>query len=406
MCKLLVGIICFTVVTMTLQASPVSRSTLASDRCLQRADAVPGIPGVQHSESDTRQPRGGLDSLVSPTNEWIDIYCAQPLLDGAPLHAGDTIAAYDADDIMCGIDTVLDDGSFGFMSVYRDDAFSGDDEGAEPGDTLAFRINGTLVVSQPAVVWTANGDRIEVCYFETQAVEVTDVQLDIKPGSCPNPLNVRGNFEAGKSMLPAAILGTEDFDVRDIDPASVTLEGVLADRWDYEDVATPVEEPVGGCKCTQAGPDGYEDLTLKFLRAQLVYQLGDLVDRQVVTLFVNGLLYDGTEFEGADCVVILGDFSPGDGKSAVPNEGVLTTSARPNPFNPSTEISFTLPAASEVRLDVYSVTGRHVATLVDSHLPAGHHTCTWNAGDMASGIYFYRIRADSAIETRKLVLVK
>ncbi|NIN69480.1 MAG: hypothetical protein GTO63_33310, partial [Anaerolineae bacterium] len=56
--------------------------------------------------------------------------------------------------------------------------------------------------------------------------EVIYVDLDIKPGSCPNPLNTRSN-----AVLPVAILGTDVFDVNDIDPATVMLEGVSPLRW-------------------------------------------------------------------------------------------------------------------------------------------------------------------------------
>ena len=58
--------------------------------------------------------------------------------------------------------------------------------------------------------------------------------IDIKPQSCPNPLNVKK-----KGVLPVAILGTADFDVNEVDPATVELEGVAPLRWDWEDVATP-----------------------------------------------------------------------------------------------------------------------------------------------------------------------
>ena len=60
--------------------------------------------------------------------------------------------------------------------------------------------------------------------------------VDIKPQSCPNPLNVKK-----KGVLPIAILGTEDFDVTEIDPASVELEYISPLRWALEDVATPYE---------------------------------------------------------------------------------------------------------------------------------------------------------------------
>src|SRR4030043_264286 len=80
---------------------------------------------------------------------------------------------------------------------------------------------------------------------------VITVAVDIKPMSWPNPLNVRD-----KGLLPVAILGTEDFDVTQIDPATILLEGVSPLRWALQDVGTEGDPLLG--------PDGFIDLTLKF----------------------------------------------------------------------------------------------------------------------------------------------
>ncbi|MBU0983785.1 MAG: T9SS type A sorting domain-containing protein [candidate division Zixibacteria bacterium] len=78
----------------------------------------------------------------------------------------------------------------------------------------------------------------------------------------------------------------------------------------------------------------------------------------------------------------------------------------PNPFNPTTEISFSLPQAGAVSLDVYNVTGQHVATLVEGNLGAGYHTATWDATAYSSGVYFYRLVSTSGVATRKMILLK
>jgi hypothetical protein len=118
------------------------------------------------------------DTLIIPTNEWIDVYCAGPELNGVPLAPGDEIAAYDPDGVLCGIDTVRPDGNFGFMPIYRDDIYSPIDEGAEPGDTIRFKINGEEVFTDPPVIWTASGDQIEVCFFTTERC----LQIDLTAG--------------------------------------------------------------------------------------------------------------------------------------------------------------------------------------------------------------------------------
>lgn len=359
------------------------------------------------------------------------------------------------------------------------------------------------------------------------------VPFDIKPTSCPNPLNVKPfNRQKGgppNSVLPVAILGTEDFDVSSIDLSSILLENVPPLRHSYEDVATPVDDPTD-CACTSEGPDGNLDLTLKFRKADIVYALGTVMDGQEVPLTITGLLLDGTEFEGTDCVLIRGDRCPdlipqsftllgppmvvpgealqsrigatventghvdagdffvgfyissdpeitiadqlliggreyissvaaGDavpvpinGSMTVPpgwplgtawigvvmdefddvyecDEANNTSAIRvivnspgsmgsdagqpfvlgnnyPNPFNPSTEISFSIPAASHVKLEVYNIMGQRVTTLVDGQLEAGTHTVQWNASETASGAYFYRLQADDYVGARKMLLLK
>lgn len=78
----------------------------------------------------------------------------------------------------------------------------------------------------------------------------------------------------------------------------------------------------------------------------------------------------------------------------------------PNPFNPSTNIEFRIPKNERVSLKIYDVIGREVKTLVDKQLSAGNYKVNWNAGDMASGVYFYRIVAGNFIQTKKLILLK
>ena len=129
------------------------------------------------------------------------------------------------------------------------------------------------------------------------------VAVDIKPESCPNPLNVKG-----KGVLSVAILGTADFDVTQVDPATVILEGVYPLRWDWEDVATPDEPFVDkeDCMdCTTDGSDGILDLTLKFDVQEVIAALGDVEDEECLTLTLTGELFDGTPIVGEDVVLIL-----------------------------------------------------------------------------------------------------
>ena len=78
----------------------------------------------------------------------------------------------------------------------------------------------------------------------------------------------------------------------------------------------------------------------------------------------------------------------------------------PNPFNPSTEISFSLPRRSLVNLNIYNLLGQKVETLVNKEMEAGSYNINWNGIDAASGIYFYRLESGDFSETKKMLLLK
>jgi hypothetical protein len=125
------------------------------------------------------------------------------------------------------------------------------------------------------------------------------VSLDVRPGGCPNPINTRS-----KGLLPVAVLGTAEFDVSQIDVATVRLEGVAPLRSDYDDVAEPY---LGGlCGCTEEGPDGWIDLALKFKNKDIVHAIGVRPGGDYIVTLTGNLL-DGTPIEGQDCVIGIGD---------------------------------------------------------------------------------------------------
>ena len=147
---------------------------------------------------------------------------------------------------------------------------------SQPGKR--WRING-----MGPVIWTITGD-------------VTAVPLDIKPGSCTNPLNVKS-----RGILPVAILGTEDFDVNEIDIATIRLADVSPIRSALEDMGAPPDD----YDCEDLQPDGFDDLILKFKTQEIVEVLGEVEDGDEFILTLTGSLKSNELIKGEDVVLIL-----------------------------------------------------------------------------------------------------
>ncbi len=205
---------------------------------------------------------------------------------------------------------------------------------SEPGDssvtvTAASSVDGITfgpeeAVSQNTDLTVANGQYLKInvsfkrsssdadlngikdspiLYDLTLNISEIEVPVDIKPTSCRNPLNLKS-----KGVIPAAILGTSDFNVNDVDVSTVKLAGVSPIRFSIEDVATPFYPFVGkkdAFDCTTDGPDGFSDLTLKFDTQEIVDQLGAVNDGDVLVLKLTGRLLNGTKIAGEDVIVVL-----------------------------------------------------------------------------------------------------
>lgn len=175
--------------------------------------------------------------------------------------------------------------------------------------------NGSSSVVLPNVDTTQARIRVEAVenvFFDVSNVDfairstttTAFVPVDILPNSCPNPMNL-----AARGMLPVAILGTAEFDVADVDPASVMLAGVSASNYSFGDVATPYEpyagKPLNQRACSTAGPDGHVDLVLMFQRPAVAAAIGAVSDGDVIILELTGKLNGGTLIVGEDVVRII-----------------------------------------------------------------------------------------------------
>lgn len=220
------------------------------------------------------------------------------------------------------------------QSVYFDDGFT------LPNDGPHQDVDCTPI--DPCIFWGPDGRFLPAGFFRIcdgsstaglllfnqpspratpDASNGTCVDLDIKPGSCPNAYN-----RTSHGNLPVSILGSAGFDVADIDIATVTMRNsneffpnnfgsIGASNFLVEDTGTPDADggPCGdACDCHDAEEDGTDDLSMHFDTDALVLALELDVSEpgDDVALVIQGQLLDGTPFAGADCVRLVPKAKP------------------------------------------------------------------------------------------------
>lgn len=152
--------------------------------------------------------------------------------------------------------------------------------------------------SNIASQWASSGVFYDNINF---ALAPVTVQVDIKPGTCPNSMAAKG-----RGTLTVAIVGGPGLDLTTIDLESITLGGAPVVRSRYEDVSSIV----GGDGCP-GGPDGTDDLVLKFSRSDIVAGLGAVSHGDAIVLDLKGsLLTTGGDVVGSDVIVIVGKADP------------------------------------------------------------------------------------------------
>jgi hypothetical protein len=283
--------------------------------------------------------------------------------------------------------------------------------------TLLFILTVSVAFS-PGTAWS--GDSEDTDLLTPDALQVP---IDVLPGRCPNVIWIRQHAPSAvpqsaclgpaRPMVAVAILGTSYYSVKDVNPATVRLEGIAPSSFRLRDVARPPLTQEWPCECTRRTGDGFTDLVLQFDLGALAAALDPINNNDWRTLTLTGLMSDGTQIAGSDCAN-FGVLPPQeDGPQAAgaePREFSLGANY-PNPFNAGTVITYSVANDGPVSLAVYDVLGRRVATLADGFQTAGRHGVAWNGSDdggqpVASGMYFYRLTAGASSQTRKMVLLK
>ena len=155
------------------------------------------------------------------------------------------------------------------------------------------------------------------------------------------------------------------------------------------------------------GYNVYLDAVYTGMATNTFWQYTELVVGQTYTAGVSAF-YDEGESEIIEVSFVYQGAGSG---SNVPILATELGANYPNPFNPTTTISFTLKEAIDVKIDVYNITGQYVKTLINKHLEADNHNIVWNGNDnegksVSSGVYYYKMQAGRYTSTKKMILMK
>jgi hypothetical protein len=258
--------------------------------------------------------------------------------------------------------------------------------------------------------------------------ETIAAQFDIKPGACPNPLNVGSH-----GVLPTALVGTSDIAAADVNLATVRLvrsdgtggsvaplNGPPGPSPQIADVATPF--PGTPCDCHTLEGDGVADLMLKFSTDDLATTL--LLSSEhpgaQVKLKLTGQLLNGLPFAGEDCISIVPQvLHPHARPLADGPEAFDVQTPELNPLASRLSIRYVMPVSGAVSATVHDLLGRQVRTLLaGAEQGPGDYQLPWDGADdqgarLASGVYLIRFEmrpagANAAAQARtvRAVLVR
>ncbi|MCZ7556550.1 MAG: T9SS type A sorting domain-containing protein [Bacteroidia bacterium] len=303
-------------------------------------------------------------------------------------------------------------------AVKTGDAFDGEDGivpvSATDGlwdthtlDVSSFFPHGVSTNAVPEASAGSGGDCITWGAHIISVKTALNAHVDVKPGSCPNSFNVQQ-----KGNLPVAILGSAGFDVTDIDPATIMLNGVARSGGvSISDSAMPYGMFQMGCMdCNTGGADGFDDLVVHFNAQAVSATLGLVATNDCVPVEITGMFYDGTPFSGTDILRIINN-SPKDSPNGIAGFALQLDQNSPNPIVEATSFSYTLPAEGFMQLAVYNALGQKIATVAQGVQPAGSHMVSWNGlsdngARVAPGVYLYRLETGSQSISKKLLISK
>jgi hypothetical protein len=264
------------------------------------------------------------------------------------------------------------------------------------GTILRLALN---LVPNPTPLQLAQADADEngLVTIDDALLVIRDLTSAAKPVGIPQPVRLDIASRYGRSGLPVSIpveiAGGQfarglDVEIR-YDPAALHLEGITpsgaANALAHDTSAR------GTIRLMGVSPSGFADGSLADLR--FTARVSGVVDLRIGTARAFGPTADPLPLQ-----ITRGGEPP-------PAVFRLRRNA-PNPFNPATVVGYDLPAAADVRIEVFNALGQHVETLLLAHQQAGRHQITWNADGAASGLYHLVVEAGGSRESIKMLLLK
>jgi hypothetical protein len=409
---------------------------------------------------------------VNTTNEWISFYSGNTVLDGNHIPIGSVIHAYDTDGTLCGQFIVNEVGHYGFLQVYRDDYLTENiDEGALPGDSIAFKINGKKAISSGITVpiWLENGQIYELDLIGKSewAPVLSDIPgQTVLEGEQFNIINLNEFIHDEDDELDSiewGVTGNDDLLVNLNDAEKTTEINTPDENWfGAETLTFNAIDPVGNAVSDTAIftviavndapqiiglPDSINcpndssssinvwkfvedvetvDSLLNFIFSTKYYHnqsndtlfwsynkdVGDIIVNSINSNFwgTANFCIKATDDSNATAIdsikIIIQGITGGLSESTQLPDDFALFQNYPNPFNPSTTINYNLPEDKNVKITNFNAKGEEIRKLIDEHKQAGHHSLIFDADDLSSGLYFYKITAGSFNQVNKMLLIK
>jgi hypothetical protein len=252
---------------------------------------------------------------------------------------------------------------------------------------------------------TRNGDSIAVTgtvqeqFDVTRLGNITAVSKISSANAEPTPvalttgtLNVLPGVQAAE-QYEGMLVRFNDVTVTNVNPT-------FSDVSEYS-----VNDGSGPVVVQRSGQYSYTNIANDPLPGRIILHVGNKIGSLTGIVYYSFNQYKFVPRTDADFVnVNLTDVESGEG-SILPHSYSLSQNY-PNPFNPTTTIQYALPFSGQVTLKVYNVLGQEVGSLVNQYEIAGRYSVRFNAGNLSSGLYFYRIQSGTYSSVRKMMLVK